>query len=148
MKLELIRKYKKSTYTIGKLYIDGKYLCDTLEDKDRGLDDSMSEGVIKSKKVYGKTAIPTGTYFIDLNTVSPKFKDRSWAKPYNGKIPRLVGVKGFDGVLIHPLNDASESIGCVGVGQNKVKGKVVNSVATFNKLMSIIKGQNCTLTII
>lgn len=148
MKLELIRKYKKATYTIGKLYIDGKYFCDTLEDKDRGLDDSMSEGVIKSKKVYGQTAIPTGTYFIDMNTVSPKFKDRSWAKPYNGKIPRLVGVKGFDGVLIHPLNEASESIGCVGVGQNKVKGKVVNSVATFNKLMSITKGQNCTLTII
>lgn len=28
---------KRPTYTIGKLYIDGKYFCDTIEDKDRGL---------------------------------------------------------------------------------------------------------------
>ena len=64
MKLKLERKYFKDTYTIGNLYVNGKYFCDTLEDKDRGLDDSMSLEDIKSKKIYGQTAIPKGTYEI------------------------------------------------------------------------------------
>jgi hypothetical protein len=64
----------------------------------------MSEDEIKSKKIYGETAVPTGTYKIDMSTVSPKFKNRSWARPYEGKVPRLINVKGFDGVLIHPGN--------------------------------------------
>lgn len=149
MKLKLIRKYKKVGYTIGKLYIDGEYFCDTLEDQDRDLDDSMSEGIIKSKKIYGQTAIPTGTYFIDMNTVSPRFKNRNWAKPYNGKIPRLIAVKGFDGVLIHVGNIAADTLGCILVGQNKAVGQVVNSTIVFNKLMQKLKGQgNITITIV
>jgi len=51
-----------------------------------------------------------------MNIISPKFRNRSWAKPYNGKIPRLLNVPGYDGVLIHPFNTAEESLGCVGVG--------------------------------
>ena len=62
MKLELKRIAKRSTYTIGRLYIDGVYFCDTLEDTDRGLTSEMSEAEIKRIKVYGQTAIPTGTY--------------------------------------------------------------------------------------
>ena len=108
MELLVKRVAKKNEYTIGRLYIDGNYTCDTLEDCDRGLTQDMPLEEIKSKKIYGKTAIPTGTYEIDMNTVSPKFKDRSWAKPYGGKIPRLVNVPGFDGILVHPLNNASE----------------------------------------
>jgi len=60
---------------------------------------------ITSIKVKNETAIPTGTYSVNMNIVSPKFKDRAWAKPYNGKIPRLINVPGFDGVLIHPGTD-------------------------------------------
>lgn len=136
MKLLLKRIAKKTNYTIGKLYIDGKYFCDTLEDTDRGLKQSMTLKEINNLKVYGKTAIPLGTYAIDLNTVSPKFKSRSWAIPYKSKIPRLVDVNGFSGVLIHPGNSAADSIGCILVGKNKIVGKVIDSVNTFNKLMS------------
>lgn len=148
MKLLLKRIAKKSTYTIGKLYIDGEYFADTLEDKDRGLTQDMDLEDILRIKVYGETAIPTGTYRIDMNTISPKFKDRSWAKPYKGKIPRLLDVPGFDGVLLHPGNTANDSLGCVLVGNNTQVGKVLNSQAVFKRLMQKLLGeQDITLTI-
>lgn len=149
MKLLLKRIAKKDTYTIGKLYVDGKYVADTLEDCDRGLRQDMSLEEIKRIKVYGQTAIPTGTYKVDMNTVSPKFKDRSWAKPWKGKLPRLIDVPGYEGVLIHVGNQAQDSLGCVLVGQNKVKGRVINSTATFGKLMSVLlqDKDNVTITI-
>jgi hypothetical protein len=118
------------------MYVNGTYICDTIEDCDRGLDDSMSTATVKSKKVYGETAIPTGIYEITMNVVSPKFKSKSWAKPFDGKLPRLLNVKGYDGVLIHVMNKASESLGCIGVGYNTVKGMVTNSTSAFNKLMN------------
>lgn len=149
MKILLKRIAKKANYTIGKLYLNDKYFADTLEDTDRGLTQDMDIEEIKSKKVYGKTAIPTGTYKIDMNTISPRFKNRSWAKPWGGKIPRLINVKGFEGVLVHPGNTAEDSTGCVLIGQNSVVGKVVNSVNTFNKLMTelISDKNNITITI-
>ncbi|MGL5731882.1 MAG: DUF5675 family protein [Bacteroidales bacterium] len=140
MLVNLKRVAKREDYTIGRLYIDGEYLCDTVEDKDRGLKDSMPLRDIQSIKIYGETAIPTGTYNVVLNVVSPKFKDRSWAKCCNGKLPRLEDVKGFDGVLFHVGNTAKDSLGCILLGENKVKGKVVNSTVTFERFMKRLKG--------
>lgn len=152
MELIIIRRFKGPKYTIGSLYINGTYECDTLEDIDRGLSDNMTEEEIKAKKVYGETAIPYGKYKVDMNTVSPKFKDRSWAKPYGGKLPRLLKVKGFEGILIHVGNTASDSLGCILVGENKVKGRVINSTACFMELMTILlkanlRGEEITLEI-
>lgn len=152
MELFLERKYKKSNYTIGKLYINGKYFSNTIEDKNRGLTSNMPESQIKGLKVYGETAIPTGTYTIDMNTISPKFKDRSWAKPYGGKIPRLLNVKGFEGILLHPLNTAHDSLGCIGMGLNTSKGRITNSTEYFHKLMkellaAKLKGEEIKITI-
>lgn len=138
MKLLLRRIFKGPRYTIGKLFINGVYECDTLEDQDRGLTSQMSLEEIKAKKVYGVTAIPTGTYSINMTTVSPKFKDRAWAKPYKGILPRLENVKGYEGVLIHVGNKAEDTLGCILVGENKVKGKVINSTATFYELMTVL----------
>lgn len=138
MKLLLRRIFKGPRYTIGKLFINGVYECDTLEDQDRGLTSQMSLEEIKAKKVYGVTAIPTGTYSINITTVSPKFKDRAWAKPYKGILPRLENVKGYEGVLIHVGNKAQDSLGCILVGENKVKGQVINSTATFYELMTVL----------
>lgn len=153
MELKVKRKAFEKDYTIGKLYIDGVAFCDTLEDCDRGLTQDMSLEEIKAKKIYGKTAIPTGTYEIDMNTVSPKFKDRSWAKPYGGKLPRLMGVKGFDGVLCHPGNTSESTSGCLLVGKNSIKGMVTDSSRTFMSLMTKyllpakIKGEKITITV-
>ena len=118
MELNLNRRYKGDGYTIGTLTIDGKYFCDTLEDTDRGLDQSMTEANIMHIKVKGKTAIPTGTYRIDMATISPRFKARWWARQFGGIVPRLVGVRGFTGVLIHPGNTADDTDGCILVGRN------------------------------
>ena len=152
MELKLIRKYKAKNYCIGHLYVNGVYECDTLEDTDRGLHETQSLLEIQSKKVYGQTAIPYGTYKIDMNTVSPKFKDRSWAKFCGGKLPRLIDVKGYEGVLIHVGNKAEDTLGCILVGENKIKGQVVNSTATFQELYSVmlkakLLGEELSLTI-
>ena len=146
MKIQVQRLYKKDTYTIGKMFIDGKYFCDTLEDKDRGLNSSMSESQIKGIKVYGETAIPMGTYKIDMNTISLKFsKYPFYQEVCKGKIPRLIGVKGFNGILIHVADGykgASLVQGCIGIGKNKIKGGLLEGKETFKKLYSILSSCN------
>lgn len=109
MKLQLKRVALRDTYTVGKLYVDGQYWCDTLEDRVRDL--------TKEKKVPGQTAIPAGTYDVVVN-VSPKFKRL---------LPRLLGVPHFEGILIHRGNTDRDSAGCILVGENRAVGKVLNS---------------------
>ena len=140
MKLILKRIALRDTYTIGKLYIDDVYFCDTLEDKVRDLNKNgkFDNG---EKKVYSDTAIPYGIYKVDINTVSPRFKNRVWAKPYGGKIPRLLNVNSFEGVLIHPGTTSKDTSGCLLVGRNTIVGKLTQSQNTFHKLMSKLKGQ-------
>lgn len=149
--LTLKRIYKGPEYTIGHLYVNGEYFCDTLEDTDRGLDSKMGADDIYKKKIYSKTAIPIGTYRLILNQISPKFMGRSWAKIYNGVVPRLYNVPGFSGILIHPGNTAADTDGCILVGENKVKGKVINSQSVWKRLMSEklmpFKAHNWTITI-
>lgn len=139
MRLRLDRKYKKVTYSIGKLYIDGQYFCDTVEDKDRGLTDKDSLEKIKATKVYAKTAIPQGTYKITMGVISPKFSQKPYYKNFcNGRMPRLLNVKGFDGILIHKGSNANSSAGCIIVGKNTVVGGVTNSQYCFEKLYKLL----------
>lgn len=140
MKILVKRVGKKEKYTIGKLYVDDVYVCDTIEDKDRCLTQNTSLNEIKKKKVYGQTAIPTGTYDVTLNVVSSKFGQKPYFKALcGGKLPRLLNVPGFDGVLIHTGNDEDDSYGCIIVGYNKVVGKVIESKKAFEKLYPILK---------
>ena len=139
MVLKIDRKYKKLGYTIGNLYIDGEWFCNTCEDTDRGLRQTMPTEEIKAKKIYGMTAIPTGRYICRMDIVSPKYSIVKWYKEnFQGRMPRLENVKGFEGILIHPGNDALDSYGCILVGVNKQKGKVLESRATFLKLWKIL----------
>lgn len=150
MEIKLKRIAKKNTYTIGHLYIDGQYVCDTIEDTDRGLNDNMSIEEIKKIKVYGKTAIPTGTYNVVTNIQSPKFSKKQFYMLYadGGYVPRLIQVPSFDGVLIHCGNTEEDTYGCIIVGQNKIKGKVINSQETFKKIYPIIAKARGTVKII
>lgn len=138
MELLLERKFKKSEYTIGRLYIDGKFFCNTMEDTDRGLTQTTPLDEIRRIKVYSKTAIPTGYYKITLDVVSPKYSKKQQYKAIDGKLPRLLDVPGFEGILIHIGNTASDSAGCILVGHNKARGQVINSTSTFNELYSLL----------
>ena len=116
MKVEVKRTFKGTEYTIGKLYIDGHYLCDTLEDTVRPV------GV----KISGKTAIPAGTYKVK-KTMSPRFKK---------VLPEILNVPGFTGVRIHAGNTAIDTDGCLLLGLNKKKGQVLESQTTMAFFMA------------
>lgn len=129
MKLKLKRRYFAEEYTIGTLSIDGVQFCDTLEDKNR---DHNKDGDLNDPgegKVYAKTAIPFGTYKVVVNR-SPKFKR---------ELPRLLDVPHFEGILIHRGNTSKDSAGCILVGENKVKGQVINSTQYENELVKRLK---------
>lgn len=140
MRLLVIRKYKKAAYTIGDLYIDGRWFCNTLEDTDRGLKQTMCLQELKEKKVYGETAIPTGEYTVLMDVVSPKYKSVQWYKSLcGGKMPRLKDVPAYEGVLIHPGNSALDSAGCLLCGKNTRVGQLTESRATFATLYAYLK---------
>ena len=139
MEITLRRIARRDGYTIGRLLVDGAYQCDTLEDRDRGLTSKMSTAQICGVKVKGETAIPTGRYLVDMNTVSPRFGGRAQYQFCKGRLPRLCNTPGYQGVLIHIGNTAKDTDGCILVGENKEKGKVLNSTATFRRLYPILK---------
>lgn len=154
MKLTVDRKWKKEGYTIGKLFVDDVFLCNTLEDKDRGLTSAMPIEKIKVMKKAAVTAIPSGTYNVRMDVVSSKYSSKEWyAKNCNGaRMPRLEYVPGYAGVLIHPGNTAEETQGCVLVGKNDVVGKVTKSKDYFLQLYNMMysaykKGEKITITI-
>ena len=117
MKLELKRIALKPNYTIGKLFINGTYYCDTIEDKviDLNKNGKFDDGLTK---VMHQTAIPYGTFKVVVNH-SPKF---------NRELPRLLDVPYFEGILIHNGSDQNSSSGCIIVGENKTVGKVTNTI--------------------
>jgi hypothetical protein len=131
MKLSLKRIARRPTYTIGRLFVDDSYFCDTIEDTDRGLRQDMPLAEIRQIKVKNRTAIPTGVYRMIIN-VSPS-KQRL--------LPRLLNVPGFDGILIHRGNTENDSSGCIIVGENKVIGKVINSTGYELKLVELLKAE-------
>ncbi|MDR2382606.1 MAG: DUF5675 family protein [Prevotellaceae bacterium] len=132
MKLLLKRISRKPDYTVGKLYLDGVYFCDTIEDVDRGLRETTPLSEIQRIKVMHKTAIPSGTYAVIVN-MSPA-KQRL--------LPRLLGVPGFEGILIHRGNTAADSSGCILLGENKLVGQVINSTEYENRLVDILKKES------
>lgn len=134
MELKLNRIFLGSSATIGELYVDGEHIADTLEDRVR------PEG----EKIYGKTAIPEGTYEMVLS-YSPRFKKI---------LPEILNVPNFTGIRIHSLNKAEESEGCIGVGEwnGKDTNWISNSRKAFNKLFAILqeasdRGEKITITI-
>ncbi len=139
LELTLHRKWKKDKYSIGNLYVDGKFFCNTLEDKDRNLFQGMSENDIMKRKVYGETAIPYGRYRITLKVQSPKYSKKKQYEKCNGYLPRLLNVPCWEGVLLHIGNYPADTAGCILVGKNEVKGAVVNSTTYFWKLYDILK---------
>ena len=143
MKIEMKRIFSNNRYTISHIYAYGIYVCDAIEDTDRGWNNKMSDAWIRNNKVYGKSAIPIGTYEITLDIVSPKFvKKAYYSKFCGGRLPRLLNVTGFDGILMHRGSTERDSYGCIILGYNKIKGQVVKSQEAFEKLYKILEEAN------
>lgn len=139
VQLLLIRKYKKADYTIGQLYVNGIFMCNTIEDTDRGLHNKMSEAYLKSRKVANLTAIPTGTYRLRV-TMSPKFKR---------ELIEVCDVPAFTGIRIHRGNTAADSSGCILPGMNTAVGKVTDSTRFELELTKLVKAdKDAYITII
>jgi len=154
MTITVDRKYKMSTYTISNLFIDGEWFCNVVEDKDRGLKQSMKPDEIKKIKKKDVTAIPAGTYNVTINVPSPKFSTKAFYKTHanGGRVPRILDVPGFDGILIHCGSNATHSSGCLIVGYNKIKGGVTDSQTVFKALYKKMleaanKGEKITIKI-
>src|SRR5574344_381610 len=139
MELKLKRIFKGDKYTIGNLFINDKKFCDTLEDTDRGLDASMSVSKIIALKKFGITAIPKGTYEVVMNVVSAKFSKYKQYTFCGGRVPRLLNVPGYDGVLMHIGNKPEDTEGCILVGKNTVKGMITSSTETFMSFYKILE---------
>ena len=135
MKLRVERLWKKPAYTVGRLFVEGKFFCNTLEDTVRDLSNE--------KKVYGKTAIPYGEYKVVYN----------WSPKFGRNLPRLLNVPAFEGILIHPGNTADDSAGCILVGRNTEVGRLTESRYTSDKLNVLIedaqrRGESITIEIV
>ena len=135
MKLRVERLWKKPAYTVGRLFVDGKFFCNTLEDTVRDLSNE--------KKVYGKTAIPYGQYKVVYN----------WSPKFGRNLPRLLNVPAFEGILIHPGNTADDSAGCILVGRDTEVGRLTESRYTSDKLNVLIedaqrRGESITIEIV
>lgn len=127
MKLRLERLWPKKDYTVGRLYVDDRLFCNTLEDR---IVDKNKNGVFDGdeKKVYGESAIPYGTYKIIYN----------WSPKFGRNLPRLLNVPHFEGILIHPGNTAADSAGCILVGKNTEVGRLTNSRYISDELNKLI----------
>ena len=117
MKIKVDRIYKGESYTIGKMYLNGEYFCDTLED------------AIRPVKIPNETAIPAGTYKVEV-TYSPRFKRN---------LPLLVDVPNYTGVRIHNGSNKDHTSGCILVGFNTSKGILSDSRKISDQLTEKLK---------
>lgn len=118
--IKVVRMYKKKEYTIGSLFINGQWICDTME--------PHRINWTLERKVPGKTAIPEGVYEIQMRH-SPKF---------DKKMPYLKDVPHFSDIMIHTGNFPKHTQGCILVGYNTIRGLVLKSREAFEKIMEKI----------
>ena len=148
MNIELIRTFNCANYCIGHLYVNGRYVCDTIEDTDRGLSATMPLADIVRTKIKHQTAIPVGTYRLTIDIESPKFKQKSfYLDNCDGKLARLMNVPGFEGILIHCGVNQNSTSGCIIVGYNTIKGRVTNSQQAFLRLYNLLKSARTPISI-
>ena len=133
IQLKLERVIKTDTYTIGNLSIDDEFFCNVLEDTCRIVDNDCS------MKIYGQTAIPEGTYDVEL----------IWWKKHHNFYPHIKDVPCFIGIMIHGGNTAKDTEGCLLVGEQKTEpGTIGNCAVYMDLLREKLKDQTVKITII
>lgn len=142
MKYSVIRTVFTELSTVGELHRDDEFLCFTLEDKDRGLEQSMPLHEIQERKIPGQTCIPYGTYPL---TVTPSAR-------FGKDMPLLLGVPGFEGIRIHSGNTAEQTLGCILCGTTASHDYVGESRKAFDlvfpKIVEDVKNGPCEIEIV
>lgn len=131
MKVEIFRHLRTNNCTHGKMYIEGKYFCDTLEDTDRFLRQNMTPNEVARIKVKNKTCIPSGKYNIKL-TRSNRFKI---------SLPLIEDVIGFEGIRIHAGNTPEDTEGCILLGDYQSEGIVINSRVKVGEFIMLLTNE-------
>jgi hypothetical protein len=132
MELKVMRVFKKDTYTIGNFFIDNVWLCNTLEDKVRIINNDCS------MKIYGQTAIPEGKYNVEI----------VWWEKHQKFYPIIKNVPCFEGILIHAGSSIIDTDGCILIGFNKEKGKLQGGLLIMEEIRKRLKDQkDITITI-
>lgn len=124
MEILLKREWLTDNSSVGELYINGVMQCFTLEDKDRGLTQSMTLAQVTALKQYGQTAIPKGRYQVVIQ----------YSEKHQRDLPTLLNVTDFAGVEMHPGNTAIDTLGCILVGCSRGADAVYDSRKAFNAL--------------
>lgn len=147
LNLLLERKYFKPRYTVGTLSYTGSdgcrhALCDTLEPPSAHTRQGSSLRYIQFKKGLGFRAVPLGAYEVRM----------AESRRFGRRLPRLVGVPGFRGVLIHEGNYPKDTAGCILPGWNRRRGMVCNSRSALAKVIELMNeaegnGKKVTLAI-
>lgn len=123
MKIVIIRTEFASNYTTGKLFINGTYLCDTLEDTYRGQLHNPGD------KVFAETAIPAGKYQVIIN-FSNKFKKQ---------MPLVLNVPNFSGIRLHSGNTVQDTAGCILLGTETEPGVIARSKEHYQKFYALLQ---------
>jgi hypothetical protein len=148
MEILLNRKHLKEKYTIGNLFIDNVFFCNTIEDVNRDLNKDGDLNDPGEEKVYAETAIPYGRYKVIVSQ-SPALKQR---------LPLLLNVPHFTGIRIHGVKKGAvakhtHSAGCILVGRNTVVGGLTESAEYTIKITKLIddaisRKEECYITIV
>lgn len=128
MKLTLVRDVVTPEFTLGVLYVDGKFFGYTCEDP------------VREVKIKEDTCIWYGTYEV-------KF---TWSPKYNCEVPEVMHVREFRGIRIHPGNDKKDTEGCIlpGLKRNVYNGTIADSKSACAWLYEKIKTHNTTIDIV
>ena len=118
MKLKVVRDTFTDKTTIGKLFVDEVYQCNTLEDVVR-----------KGVKVYGQTAIPEGLYEVVID----------YSNHFQREMPHILNVPGFEGIRIHSGNNADDTEGCILLGLSRKTDWVGQSRTAFEQFFPILE---------
>lgn len=120
--------------TLGSLYVNGRWCCWTLEDELR----EQPGQPVERWKVKGSTAIPSGTYEVQI-TRSARFKT---------DLPLLLDVPGFTGIRIHAGNTHKDTSGCLLVGLRRGElGFIGMSQVALRKVLDTLRTTTSTITL-
>lgn len=121
MQLTVNRKWYTDKSTISEMTMNGAHQAFVLEDCVR------APGV----KVYGKTAIPAGTYKVVID-LSARFQRYMF---------HILDVPNFAGIRIHSGNTDADTDGCLLVGRSKGLDCVQESRVAFTALWEALAVQ-------